>query len=111
MSEIVVVAHMKAQSGKEDELGQTLSALIAPSHQDPGCLLYTLHQGADDPTRFVFVERWASREDLEAHNATPHVGALVERLPDLVAEAPDIAVYDALPAGEESKGSLAGASA
>jgi quinol monooxygenase YgiN len=111
MSEIVVIAHMRAQPGKEDELKTALTGLIEPSHSDQGCILYTLHQGVDDPSRFAFVERWASREDLEAHNGTAHVGALLEQAPALLAEAPDIAVFDALPAGDASKGSLAGASA
>ena len=111
MSEIVVVAMMKAQPGKEDEVAQALRDLIEPSHGDPGCIFYALHRGADDPSRFVFVERWASREDLQGHNGTPHVGALLERAGDLLAGAPDIAIYDALPAGDERKGSLAGAAA
>ena len=111
MAEIVVIAHMRAQPGKEDEVKAALTRLVEPSHADPGCILYTLHQGADDPSRFAFVERWASREDLEAHNGTAHVGALREQAPALLAEAPDVAVFDALPAGEAAKGSLAGASA
>lgn len=109
MSEIVVVALMKAQPGKEDEVKEALGNLVEPSHDDPGCIFYALHQGSDDPSRFAFVERWASREDLQAHNGTAHVGALLERAGDLLAEAPDIGIYDALPSGEERKGSLAGA--
>jgi quinol monooxygenase YgiN len=111
MSEIVVVALMRARPGKEDDLNEALTALVPPSHDDPGCILYTLHRGADDPARFVFVERWASREDLEGHNGTPHVGALVERMDELLAEPADVGLYDAIPLGDERKGSLAGASA
>lgn len=107
MSEIVVVGSLKAAPGKEDAVRDALATLLEPTHAEDGCLLYALHQGAADKTRFAFVERWTSQAHLDAHLATPHIAALLEQAPDLLAEAPDIVVYDAVPGGDAAKGALA----
>ncbi len=109
MSEIVVVGSLKARPGREDEVQQALTALVEPTHAEAGCILYALHQGVDDPARFAFVERWESRRHLDDHLASPHIAALLERVDELFAEAPDIVVYDPRPGGEARKGALAAA--
>jgi quinol monooxygenase YgiN len=107
MSEVVVVGSFKAQSGKEDEGLEAFKALVAPTHAEDGCILYALHQGSDDPSRLAFVERWESRELLDAHLQSPHVSAILERADELFGDSADIVVYEAVPDGEERKGSLA----
>ena len=77
MSEVVVVGSFKAQPGKEDEGLEAFKALVEPTHAEDGCILYALHQGSDDPARLTFIERWASREALDAHLKTPHVAAVL----------------------------------
>jgi quinol monooxygenase YgiN len=107
MSEIVVVGSFTAQPGKEAEALQAFSALMEPTHGEEGCILYALHQGSDDPTRLAFVERWSSREALDAHLASAHVQEVLARAPQLFADGGDIVVYEARPGGETHKGSLA----
>ncbi len=107
MPEIVVVGSLKARPGKEDEAREALAGLLAPTHAEDGCILYALHQGAADKTRFSFVERWESQEKLDAHLGSDHIAAVLARAGELLSEPPDIVVYDALPQGEERKGSLA----
>jgi quinol monooxygenase YgiN len=109
MSEIVVVGSLKARPGQEDALDGALADLVAPTHAEAGCILYALHRGVDDPARFAFVERWESREHLDAHLGSSHVSALLERADELLAEPADIVVYDAAPGGEARKGALAAA--
>jgi quinol monooxygenase YgiN len=107
MPEIVVVGSLKAKPGKEDDAREALSGLVAPTHAEDGCILYALHQGAEDPTRFAFVERWESAEKLQAHLGSDHIGAVLQRAEELLSEPPDIITYEALGQGEASKGSLA----
>jgi quinol monooxygenase YgiN len=107
MSEVVVVGSFKAQPGKEDEALEAFKALVQPTHDEAGCILYALHRGNDDPARLAFVERWASREELDAHLKSAHVAAVLERVEELFGDSADIVVYDAVPAGEERKGALA----
>ena len=107
MAEIVVVGSLRAKPGKEEETREALAGLVAPTHEEQGCIVYAMHQGVDDPTRFAFVERWTSKDDLQAHLGSPHIAALLERADELLAESPDIVVYDAVPGGDERKGRLA----
>ena len=107
MAEIVVVGALKARPGKEEDTREALAGLLAPTHAESGCIVYALHQGADDPTRFAFIERWESREQLDAHLRTPHIAALLERVDELLSEPPDIVVYEPVPGGEQRKGLLA----
>lgn len=107
MSEIVVVGSFTARAGKETEAAEAFRGLVEPTHGEDGCILYALHQGADDPRRLAFVERWASREALEAHLASPHVQGVLEHADELFADGGDIVVYEPLPGGETVKGSLA----
>ena len=109
MSEVVVVGSLKARPGREDELEEALGGLVAPTHAETGCILYALHRALDDPARFAFVERWESREALDAHLGSPHVSKLLERADELLAEPADIVAYDARPLGEPRKGALAAA--
>ncbi len=107
MSEIIVVGSLKARPGKEDETREALDSLVAPTHAEDGCILYSLHQGVDDTTRFAFVERWESQEKLNAHLGSDHIAAVLAKADELLSEPPDIIVYGPLPSGEERKGSLA----
>ena len=107
MPEIVVVGSFTAQEGKETEAVEAFRALMEPTHDEDGCILYALHRGSDDPRRLAFVERWASREALDAHLASTHIQEILSRAPDLFADGGDIVVYEAVPGGETTKGSIA----
>jgi quinol monooxygenase YgiN len=107
MSEIVVVGSFTAQPGKEAEAAEAFKALMEPTHGEEGCILYALHQGVDDPRRLAFVERWASREALDAHLASPHIQDVLARVAELFGDSGDIVVYAPLPGGDTKKGSIA----
>lgn len=107
MTPIVVVGAFTARPGKEDEARAAFEALVEPTHAEPGCILYALHQGADDPARLAFIERWNSREELEAHLRSDHIAAVLERVDELFATS-DITVYDPVARGETTKGTLEG---
>lgn len=106
MSEIVVVGSFRAEEGREAEAQEAFEALVAPTHAEDGCILYALHRGTDDPRRLAFVERWSSREQLDAHLESPHIAAVLERVEELFGDSADIVVYEPLPGGEARKGSL-----
>ena len=108
MSEIVVVGSFTALPGKEEEGLEAFEGLVGPTHGEDGCILYSLHRGADDPARLAFVERWESREALDAHLASDHIQAVLARADELFGDSGDIVIYDAVPVGEDAKGSLAG---
>jgi len=106
MSEVVVVGAFTARDGKESEAEEAFKALVDPTHAEDGCILYALHRGHDDPRKLAFVERWESKEKLDAHLESDHVKDVLTKVDDLFASA-DITVYEAIPGGQERKGSLA----
>ena len=107
MSEIVVVGSFTARPGKEAEGLEAFEALVEPTHGEQGCILYALHRGVDDPAQLAFIERWESREALDAHLESPHIKAVLERVEELFGDSGSITVYEARPGGEAIKGSLA----
>jgi quinol monooxygenase YgiN len=69
---VALVVMMHAKPGQELLLQAELTALIRPTRNEEGCLLYDLHRSTDVPEDFLFYEIWASREAHAAHKKTPH---------------------------------------
>jgi len=107
VSEVVVVVTLRAQEGREDDMRETLTEGSAQTHTEDGCLVYAMHQGADDPRAFAIVECWASQGHLDAHLALDEVKALIGRIDGLADGQPAFAIYEQLPAGDPAKGLLA----
>lgn len=73
---IIMTVLFQALPGKEAELREALTGLLAPTRQEDGCIFYDLHVAADDPSKLLFHESWASDEHHKAHDRTPHIQAL-----------------------------------
>ncbi len=69
---VALVVMMHAKPGQELLLQAELTALVRPTRNEEGCLLYDLHRSTDVPGDFLFYEIWASREAHAAHKQTPH---------------------------------------
>jgi len=77
---------MRAQPGKRAELLELLRELVdAAAADEPGTLVYVMHEAADDPDTVVSYELFAGEAALEAHKASPAVAAVMPRLGPLVA--------------------------
>jgi quinol monooxygenase YgiN len=83
---LTVFAEMHAKPGKESELRQALIGLIEPTRREAGCVQYDLHVDHETPRHYFFYENWTSKERLDAHLASPHLGAFVARAGELLAE-------------------------
>lgn len=88
-----VVAHMKSKSDKAVQARELLQGLVAPTHEEPGCISYEMLHSIEDPTQFTFVEEWHSEADLEAHLGTPHIEALLKSWDDLMDGQLDLRKY------------------
>jgi len=106
MSQIVVVGSFKAREGKEEEAVEAFKALVQPTHDEDGCILYALNRGVDDPRDLCFVERWASIAAHDAHMESDHIKAILGRVEDLFGDDASIVRYAEVPHGEPTKGSL-----
>jgi quinol monooxygenase YgiN len=81
-----IIAVLKANDGKREELKSALQALISPTRQEEGCLDYALFQLQDSPDVFYMRESWKGQEALDAHIALPHFQAFVQQMDALLAE-------------------------
>lgn len=102
MSQVPVVAVIKAKKGKEQILFDVLKNVVAPTHQEKGCIKYGLHRSPDEAGTFVMVEKWESKETLDAHLASAHIAAAFARKEELIE---NISIYPliSVPAGMPSK--------
>lgn len=91
---LTVVAHVKAQLGKEADVRRELLSLIGPSRKDAGCINYDLHRGADNPALFLFHENWASKAHLDRHLQKPDLQAVLARVGQMAAEPPQITLWE-----------------
>jgi quinol monooxygenase YgiN len=101
---VVVVAIMKAKPEKIDEVREVLTRTIAEVHEEPGCQLYSLHEG--DGGEFIFVEQWADPQALQTHSTATAVTNMFKAVGDHLAESPIIKTAQPLPAGDPAKGQL-----
>jgi quinol monooxygenase YgiN len=46
---------------------------IAETRKEKGCVSYEGHTSIHDPNLYVVVERWETRDDLNAHGKAPHM--------------------------------------
>lgn len=89
-----VIATFKARPGREAELLEVLTELIAPTRAEPGCRLYELWQNRKDAAELTFVEEWSSDEALAAHAKSKHIARARGRYPELIAEEVDLRLYN-----------------
>jgi quinol monooxygenase YgiN len=70
---IILNVHFQTAPGHETEFASQLKALVAPTHAEPGCMIYELHSDPEDASKFMFYEKFASQAALDQHLATPHL--------------------------------------
>lgn len=80
---LTLTVTFQARPGKEAELNRALTAMLAPTRKEAGCINYDLHVAPDDPSKFLFYENWVSKEHHAAHDKTPHVQGLRARINEL----------------------------
>ena len=69
---IVLAVKWTANPGKEGEVSEVFRQLEAASRDEPGCLMYVVHQHRTDARRFFLYEQYESDTALEAHRQSPH---------------------------------------
>ena len=70
---IYVVATTKVKPEGREAFIKGHKACIAETHKEKGCLSYEGHVSVNNPNLYVVVERWETRDDLNAHARAPHM--------------------------------------
>jgi quinol monooxygenase YgiN len=77
---------MRAHPGRREDLLEVLRELVdAAAADEPGTLVYVMHEADDDPDTVVSYELFADEAALDAHKASPTVAAVMPRLGPLIA--------------------------
>lgn len=92
---IIVLGHVVAREGCLDELLALSRQHVERSRREPGCLSHDVHRDGENPSRLVFVEKWADLEALRVHFAVPASGAFVRAAAALAAGPPGIEIFEA----------------
>lgn len=79
---IGIIATLKTQPGHEAAFEELAKALVAAVNaNEPGCLLYTLFK-AEEPSTYVFLERYQDEAALQAHRSSAYMKDLGRRMGD-----------------------------
>jgi quinol monooxygenase YgiN len=99
---LTLIAFLRAKAGLEDELGRRLSALIAPTLEEEGCIDYQLHRSNTDAALWVLYENWQSQEDLDLHFQMPYLKQMLADFPQLLKQDMELHYMDKV--GADAKG-------
>ncbi len=83
---LTIIARFTARTGQEQRLRDALTAMIAPSLAEEGCLAYQPYVDPARPDRMIIAEEWADAAALEYHFTLPHFERVAAVLDDVLAE-------------------------
>jgi quinol monooxygenase YgiN len=93
---IVVVAVMKVQEGKQEEMEKALRDIAPKVATEEGTLAYVINQAKKDPTTFLIYEKYQDKDALNHHSTTPYFAEFFEKIAPLLDGAPSIDIYKEL---------------
>ena len=70
---IYVIATTPMKPENKDDFIKGHKACTAETLKEKGCLSYDGHVSVNSPNLYVVVERWETRDDLNAHGRAPHM--------------------------------------
>ena len=91
---INVIAIITTKPGQRDTVLAAFRANMPAVHAEKGCVEYApaidtpgmgKFQTPIGPDSFMVIEKWASKEDLMAHAAAPHMAAYAAKVKDMLA--------------------------
>lgn len=93
---MIVIAKLKVQEGKEAELEKVVMDILPKVKTEEGTLVYNFNRSINDPSVFVFYEKYVDQEALNIHSATDHFKAMAAALGSLLAAPPEIELFSEL---------------
>ena len=92
---IIVKGEVRFGAGEIDRLKDAFAANIAATRAEDGCEAYAYAIDVGDPDLLHVAEQWRDQAAIDAHMATPHMGALMAALGTAKIEAMKIDAYEA----------------
>ena len=101
---VIVTAVFTPKEGAFDDVVAALSPAIAEVHEEPGCLLYAIHE--DPNGQILMIEKWETAELLDAHGEGEAVQRLNASLEGLLKEPVEVTRLAPILAGTQHQGML-----
>jgi quinol monooxygenase YgiN len=92
---VIAVAEMFGISGRRDELAALLERFESWAGGEPGCRRYVFAATLADPSWFVLLSEWESREALDGHYRSTGFADFQIGLDGLLARPSELTVYSA----------------
>jgi quinol monooxygenase YgiN len=89
---VFVVSKSVIKEGKTEEYKKLTTRLIEETRKEAGCISYDLCQDMSNPSILTFLERWESKEALDAHMNSAHFKEIVPMLKEY-RESSELNVY------------------
>src|SRR6185312_4502092 len=70
---IYVIATTEVKPESRDAYIAGHKKCIAETLKEKGCIAYEGHISTQNPNKYVVVERWETRDDINAHGRAPHM--------------------------------------
>jgi len=86
---LTLVVKLTLKEGRAEEFIALTRNLVEKSQLEEGCIEYNLYQSSEDINVVCFVEKWKSREALALHEKEEHFQAVVPKLGEFLAKAPE----------------------
>jgi quinol monooxygenase YgiN len=99
MTDIQVVAVIKAKPGGEGLVREALTGLVPPTRAEAGCVSYDLYESDGEPGTFITIELWRARSDLDGHMQSEHIAAVFASAGEALAQPPAIHVLNPVVVG------------
>lgn len=92
---IAVVVRLVTQVGQQEAFEAAMAELTAEVRAaEPGCLLYQVFRKEGSTTEYTVLERYVSREAMEAHGRSPHFLRMAPRLAPLLGAPVDLEILE-----------------
>jgi quinol monooxygenase YgiN len=91
---LLITGTFRVPPERLDEARPAMSAMVAASRAEAGCLEYSYAADLLDPGLIRVIERWSGRAALEAHFAAPHIREWRAAWPELGIGERDLAMCE-----------------
>lgn len=92
---ILVTGSILAKAESLDQLLALSLEHVRRSRTEPGCVMHSVHQDAENPLRLVFLEEWSDKAALAAHFVVPASREFLQTAIELADASPLINIYEA----------------
>ncbi|MDP6964021.1 MAG: putative quinol monooxygenase [Planctomycetota bacterium] len=91
----IIIAEMKANPGKREQVADVLEKMLQPSRNEQGCISYRFFYSHDDSDVILFYEQWRDMAAIKFHFETEHFQQLKPQLDGLLSGDPKIEIFEA----------------